>query len=70
MASTDQPAATAIDTAPARPDVFVSYSRKDKTFVERTLWPALVERGKDAVDVADAARPSRALTHPSPLRRE
>jgi hypothetical protein len=28
------------DTAPARPAVFVSYSRRDKRFVEGTLLPA------------------------------
>ena len=37
-----------------RPDVFVSYAREDKEFVERRLTKALVERGKDVwIDVQD-----------------
>ena len=37
-----------------RPDVFVSYAREDKEFVERRLTKALVERGKDVwIDVED-----------------
>src|SRR4051812_22964366 len=37
-----------------RPDVFVSYSRRDKAFVEETLFPALVARGKDVwIDLED-----------------
>jgi hypothetical protein len=42
------------DTAPARPDVFVSYSRRDKAFVEGILLPALTGRGKDVwIDLED-----------------
>jgi WD40 repeat protein len=37
----------AATTKPARPDVFVSYSRRDKDFVEHALLPALAARGKD-----------------------
>jgi WD40 repeat protein len=41
-------------TTPARPDVFVSYSRRDKDFVERVLLPALVADGKDVwIDLED-----------------
>ena len=37
-----------------RPDVFVSYAREDKEFVEHRLTKALVERGKDVwIDVQD-----------------
>lgn len=40
--------------APVRPDVFVSYSRRDKAFVESTLFPALVGREKDVwIDLED-----------------
>lgn len=51
MASASAPAAAPAPppagTAPARPDVFISYSRRDKAFVEGTLLPALVARDKD-----------------------
>jgi WD40 repeat protein len=50
-AGIDQQAAPA---QPERPDVFVSYSRRDKEFVERRLLPALLERDKDVwVDLED-----------------
>jgi WD40 repeat protein len=40
--------------APDRPDVFLSYAREDKEFVEGRLTRALVERGKDVwIDVED-----------------
>jgi hypothetical protein len=49
-----EPAPLPPDTAPARPDVFVSYSRRDKAFVEQTLLPSLTGQGKDAwIDVED-----------------
>jgi hypothetical protein len=39
---------------PDRPDVFVSYSRQDKPFVEGRLLPALAARGKDVwIDLED-----------------
>jgi WD40 repeat protein len=39
---------------PERPDVFISYSRRDRDFVEQSLAPALVARGKDVwVDLED-----------------
>lgn len=42
------------DTAPARPDVFVSYSRGDKRFVDETLLPALVAHGTEVwIDLED-----------------
>jgi hypothetical protein len=43
------------DTAPARPDVFVSYSRRHKRFVEGTLVPALAAHGKEVwIDLEDS----------------
>ncbi|MGH2941218.1 MAG: TIR domain-containing protein [Solirubrobacteraceae bacterium] len=43
-----------MDTAPARPDVFISYSRRDRAFVEGTLLPALVQHEKHIwIDLAD-----------------
>jgi WD40 repeat protein len=42
------------DTNPARPDVFVSYSRHDRAFVDEQLLPALVAHDLDAwVDLED-----------------
>lgn len=41
-------------SATARTDVFISYSRRDKAFVEGTLLTALVARDKDVwIDLAD-----------------
>src|SRR4051812_38418211 len=55
-----RPMASAVGTEPSRtvtperPDVFVSYSRRDKDFVADTLLPALVARGKDVwIDLED-----------------
>ena len=50
-----RPASPAATSMPERPDVFVSYSRRDKDFgVGDTLFPALVARGKDVwIDLED-----------------
>jgi len=46
--------ATARTRLPDRPDVFVSYSRRDKTFVADSLLPALTGRDRDVwVDTED-----------------
>ena len=46
--------ATAPSAARDRPDVFISYAREDKEFVEDELTRALVARGKDVwIDVED-----------------
>ena len=51
MADAVVPTAT---TAPLRPDVFISYSRRDSDFVEGRLTIALEGRGKDVwIDVED-----------------
>lgn len=48
------PSPHATDTTPARPDVFISYSRIDKPWVQGTLWPALVAQGRDVwIDLQD-----------------
>jgi WD40 repeat protein len=54
MASASAQAPVVAGTAPARPDVFISYSRRDKAFVEGVLFPALVQRDKDVwIDLED-----------------
>ena len=41
---------------PDRPDVFISYSRADRAFVEQQLWRPLSELGKDVwIDLEDIA---------------
>lgn len=43
-----------VSTAPARPDVFISYSRRDRAFVEATLLPALAQLEKHVwIDLED-----------------
>jgi WD40 repeat protein len=53
-AAPHRPAPLPPDTAPARPDVFVSYSHDDKGFVEGTLLPWLNSQGKEVwIDLED-----------------
>lgn len=47
-------AAAPAPVAPDRPDAFISYSRRDKPFVDACIVPALEARGKDLwIDVDD-----------------
>jgi WD40 repeat protein len=54
VASSDTQDAAQPTGARERPDVFVSYAREDRAFVEQQLTEALVARGKDVwIDVED-----------------
>jgi WD40 repeat protein len=48
------PGAPDAGAKPARPDVFISYSRRDQAFVEGTLLPAMARANKDVwIDLED-----------------